>query len=99
MLSQKDIEMLTVPKETKLHALFDVLRKLEEAEEILWEAIYDYMPMSENDAWQDEADKLFWHSEGMNEINDMDFALRKTRDLAHHAIHVLDDTNQIEVAS
>ena len=44
MLSQKDIETLTVPKNAKLDALFDVLHKLDDADEILRDAIYDYMP-------------------------------------------------------
>ena len=98
MLSQKDIETLTVPKNAKLDALFDVLHKLDDADEILRDAIYDYMPMSENDVWQDEADKYFWHSEGMGEINDVAITLRKACDLARHAIHVLEDTSLALVA-
>ena len=98
MLSQKDIEMLTVPKETKLHALFDVLRKLNDADELLREAIYDYMPMSENDVWQDEADRYFWNTEGMDEINKVSITLGKACDLARLAIHVLEDTSQAQVA-
>ena len=98
MLSQKDIETLTVPKNAKLDALFEVLHKLEDVDELLRDAIYDYMPMSENDEWQDEADEFFWHSEGMGEINDVAIALRKAYDLARHAIHVLEDTSLAQVA-
>ena len=98
MLSQKDIETLTVPKNAKLDALFDVLRKLEDANEILDEEIYGFVPFSSNDEWQNEADKYFWYSEGMGEINDVAIALGNTRDLARHAIHVLEDTSQAQVA-
>lgn len=98
MLSSEDIEMLTVPKSQKIDALFDVLHKLEDADEILYEAVFGHMPFSTNDEWQDEADKVFWHSEGMHEINEVSFALRNVRDLAQHAIHILEQTTEAEVA-
>ena len=98
MLSNEDIEKLTVPKKVKLDALFDVLSRLEVADAILDEAVYRFVPFSSNDEWQNEADKIFWNSEGMKEINDVALALSKARDLARHAIHVLEDTSLAQVA-
>ena len=98
MLSQKDIETLTVPKNAKLDALFDVLNKLNDADEILDDAVYGFVPFSSNEEWQNEADNFFWHSEGMKEINDVAIALSKARDLAKHAIHVLEGTTEAQAA-
>ena len=98
MLSNEDIKKLTVPKNAKLDALFDVLHKLEDADEILDDAVYGFVPFSPNDEWQNEADNFFWHSEGMKEINDVALALSKARDLARHAIHVLENTTEAQAA-
>ena len=98
MLSNEDIEMLTVPKNAKLDALFDVLNKLNDADEILDDAVYGFVPFSSNEEWQNEADNFFWHSEGMKEINDVAIVLSKARDLARHAIHVLEHTTEAQAA-
>ena len=98
MLSNEDIEMLTVPKRVKLDALFDVLSRLEVADAILDDAVYGFVPFSPNEEWQNEADKFFWHSEGMSEINDVAIVLSKARDLARHAIHVLEHTTEAQAA-
>ena len=98
MLSSEDIEMLTVPRSAKLDALFDVLHKLEDIDEVLSEAIFDYMPFSEDDDWQSEADNFFWNSEGMSEINDVACALNDARQLTVHAIHTLEESTEAEVA-
>ena len=99
MLSKDDIERLTVSKENKLHALVDVIRKLDDADDILSEAVYGYMPFSVDSEWQDEADSFFWNSEGMHEINDVACAIVKARDFALHAICILEGTPEAEAAS
>ena len=98
MLSNEDIQRLTVPKNVKLDALFDVLSRLEVADAILDDAVYRFVPFSSNDEWQNEADKIFWYSEGMKEINDVALALSKARDLTRHAIHVLENTTEAQAA-
>ena len=99
MLSKEDIQRLTVSNEDKLHALADVIRKLDEADYILNDAVYGYMPFSADAQWQDEADKFFWNSEAMHEINDVACAIVKVRDLALHAIHILEGTPEAKAAS
>ena len=94
MLSKKDIEMLYVSINDKLDALVNVLLKIEDADDILEDAVYGHVPFSQNEAWQDEADQFFWHSEGMYEINDVALAIGKLRDLTRHAIHVLENSTQ-----
>ena len=98
MLSKDDIQRLTVSNEDKLHALVDVIRKLDEADHILNDAVYGYMPFSSDSQWQDEADKYFWNSEGMHEINDVACAIRNARGLALHAIHALEHTSEAQAA-
>ena len=82
MLTQEDIEMFTVSKEVKLEALLNVIHKLGDIRADLYTAIFDRMPFSANDDWQDEADKVFWHSEGMDKLLSIDNMLRTTRELA-----------------
>ena len=94
----RDIQRLTVSRENKLNALVEVIHKLEEADDILRDAIYGYMPFSADSEWQDEADKFFWNSEGMHEINDVACAIRNARGLALHAIHALETTSEAKAA-
>ena len=98
LLSSEDIQMLSVPRSAKLDALFDVLHKLDDIDELLRDAIFDYMPFSENDDWQSAADDFFWNSEGMREINDVACALNDARQLTVHAIHTLEESTEAEVA-
>ena len=99
MLSNDDIQRLTVSNENKLHALDVVLLKLDEANDFLFNAVYGYMPFSPDSDWQDEADKLFWGSAGMHEINDTACAILKARDFARHAVLVLKGTSEAKAAS
>ena len=98
MLSKEDIQRLTVAREDKLAALDEVFLKLEKADYILNEAVYRYMPFSSDSQWQDEADKFFWNSEGMHEINDVACAIRNARGLALQAIHALEHTSEAKAA-
>ena len=98
MLSNEDIERLTVSKEDKLNALGEVLHKLDEANDILFDAVYGYMPFSADSEWQDEADKFFWGSAGMHEINDVACAILKARDFARHAVLILKGTSEAKAA-
>ena len=99
MLSNDDIQRLTVSKEDKIDALVEAMNKLEEADYILNEAVYAYMPFSADSQWQDEADHFFWNSEGMHEINEVVCAIVKARDLARHAVHVLEGSSEAKAAS
>lgn len=94
MLSQEEIQMFTVSVRAKLGATYTVHQALDELDAVLRETIYDYMPMSADDEWQDEADKVFWNSEGMHEINDVDCAIRHACELTLHAIHLLEHNSQ-----
>ena len=69
MLTQKEIEMFTVPKENKIHALNDVIQFLNDADKVLGDCVYGYMPLCADDKKQDEADYVFWNSPCMDEIN------------------------------
>ena len=82
MLTQEEIEKFTVSKEDKVDALLNVVHKLESIRDDLYSTIFDRMPFSANDDWQDEADKVFWHSEGMEKLLSIDNMLRTTRELA-----------------
>ena len=99
MLSNEDIQRLTVSKEDKIDALLEAINKLDEADYIINEAVYAYMPFSADSQWQDEADHFFWNSEGMHEINEVVCAIVKARDLALHAVHVLEGTSEAKAAS
>lgn len=94
MLSNEDIQRLTIPKKVKVEALFFVLNRLEDADDILDDAIYRFAPFSSDDEWQNEADQIFWHSEGMREIDKVVLALSKASELAKHAIHVLENAKE-----
>ena len=99
MLTQKEIQLFTVPKSSKIHALYDVILYLNEADDVLNDYVYRYMPFSADSEWQDEADNFFWNSEGMHEINDVACAIRKARDLARHAICILKGSPEAKAAS
>lgn len=92
MLTQEEIQKIPVSRWAKLGAMYTVVKALEELGAVLRETIYDYMPMSLDEDWQDEADKVFWNSEAMEEINEVDCALIYARDLALHAINHLECT-------
>ena len=92
MLSNDDIQRLSVSKKDKLYALFNVLSKIDEADCILDDVVYRHMPFSEDTKWLDEAAKYFWNSECMQEINDVSRAIGNARSLVHHAIHALETT-------
>ena len=99
MLTQKEIEMFTVPKENKIHALGEVIQFLNDADNVFGKNIYGYMPLCADEQKQYEADNVFWSSELMDEINDVACAIVKVRDLALHAIHILEGTPEAEAAS
>ena len=82
MLTQEEIEKFTVTKKDKIEALLNVIHKLGDIRADLYTAIFDKMPFSANDEWQDEADKVFWHTEGMDKLLAIDNMLRTTRELA-----------------
>ena len=89
MLTQEEIEKFTVSKEDKVDALSNIVHKLKSVREDLYSAIFDRMPFSPNDEWQDEADKVFWHSEGMDRLFSIDNMLKTTQDLAVAAMKEL----------
>ena len=99
MLTQKEIDMFTVPKENKILALLDVIQFLDDADKVLADCVYGYMPLCADDKKQDEADLVFWSSELMDEINDVAVSIGKIRDFAKQVLRSLNDNTPAEAAS
>ena len=99
MLTQKEIDMFTVPKENKILALHDVIQFLDDADNVLGKNIYAYMPLCSDDKMQDEADNVFWNSEAMDEINEVAVAIIKIRDFTLNVLRSLRDNTPAKVAS
>ena len=99
MLTQKEIQMFTVPKENKILALVDVIQFLDDADNVLGENIYGYMPLCQDEQKQDEADNVFWSSELMDEINDVAVSIGKIRDFAKQVLRSLNDNTPTKAAS
>ena len=93
MLTQQDFQMFSVPISNKIHALLEVIQKLNDADEILSENIYAYMPMCTDEKRQDEADNVFWNSEAMDDINEVAVSISRIRDLAKKILLSLNDDN------
>ena len=99
MLSNDEIMMFTVPKENKIHALNDVIQFLNDADKVLGDCVYAYMPLCSDDKKQDEADNVFWNSEAMDEINEVAVAIIKIRDFTLNVLRSLGDNTPAKVAS
>ena len=99
MLTQKEIEMFTVPKENKIHALGEVIQFLNDADNVFGKNIYGYMPLCADEQKQYEADNVFWSSELMDEINDVAVSIGKIRDFAKQVLRSLNDNAHAEAAS
>ena len=68
MLSNEDIQRFSLHSGDKIDALFDVVHRIEDIREDLNYSIFSNMPFSPDDEWQEEANKLFWDSDGMHEL-------------------------------
>ena len=99
MLSNDEIMMFTVPKENKIHALGEVIQFLNDADKVLGDCVYGYMPLCADEKKQDEADYVFWNSEAMDEMNEIAVAIIKIRDFTLNVLRSLGDNTPAKVAS
>ena len=98
MLTQKEIQLFSVPKENKILALNDVIQFLDDADNVLGENIYGYMPLCQDDKMQDEADNVFWNSPCMDEINEVAVSIGRIRDFAKNVLLSLGDNAPAKAA-
>ena len=91
-------EYIILSDEAKLDALFGAVEKIDSILDDLRSSVYDFMPLSSDFNEQHELDNIFWHSNGMDGILQLDDALRKTKDIALNTVHKIGRTTHAQVA-
>lgn len=92
------LDVLIPSDNDKIDVLFKTVQKIESIREDLNDAVFGFMPLSNDKDWEIQAENVFWNSSAMSEFLQLEHLLKLARDCAQNAIHQLENSTQAEVA-
>ena len=92
------LDVLIPSDSDKIDVLFKTVQKIENIREDLNDAVFGFMPFSNDRDWEAQAEKVFWNSSAMSEFLQLEHLLKMALECANQTIHQLEHSTHAEVA-